>query len=136
MGDRIPADVRVVEAFDLQVDEASFTGETDPCPKDCRAIENANEKGVEHLNNMAFMGTLVCSGRGKGIVTATGCNSRFGEVFKMMQAEEAPKTPLQNSMDHLGTQLSFYSFGVIGVIFLIGLVQGRPALDMFTIGVR
>jgi Ca2+-transporting ATPase len=54
----------------------------------------------------------------------------------MMQSEESPKTPLQNSMDHLGTQLSFYSFGVIFVIFLIGLFQGRQALDMFTIGVR
>lgn len=52
-----------------------------------------------------------------------------------MQAEESPKTPLQNSMDHLGTQLSMYSLGVIGGIFLIGLIQGRPVLDMFTIGV-
>lgn len=53
----------------------------------------------------------------------------------MMQSEESPKTPLQNSMDHLGTQLSFYSFGVIIIIFIIGLLQGRQALDMFTIGV-
>lgn len=54
----------------------------------------------------------------------------------MMQNEESPKTPLQNSMDHLGTQLSIYSFGVIIVIFFIGLLQGRQALDMFTIAVR
>lgn len=53
-----------------------------------------------------------------------------------MQSEESPKTPLQNSMDHLGTQLSFYSFAIIGVIFFIGLIQGRSPLDMFTIGVR
>lgn len=53
-----------------------------------------------------------------------------------MQSEESPKTPLQNSMDHLGTQLSFYSFGIIGIIFFIGLIQGRSLLDMFTIGVR
>lgn len=49
---------------------------------------------------------------------------------------QSPKTPLQNSMDQLGTQLSFYSFGIIGVIFCIGLLQGRKVLDMFTIGVR
>jgi Ca2+-transporting ATPase len=72
----------------------------------------------------------------QGVVIGTGTNSMFGEVFKMMQAEESPKTPLQNSMDHLGKQLSLYSFGVIGLIFFIGLVQGRPILDMFTIGVR
>jgi len=53
-----------------------------------------------------------------------------------MQSEESPKTPLQNSMDQLGKQLSFYSLGVIGLIFFIGLIQGRPAMDMFTIGVR
>lgn len=53
-----------------------------------------------------------------------------------MMSTEAPKTPLQKSMDHLGTQLSFYSFGIIGLIGLIGWIQGRPLLDMFTIGVR
>jgi Ca2+-transporting ATPase len=53
----------------------------------------------------------------------------------MMQQEEAPKTPLQKSMDRLGKQLSFYSFGIIGFIMLIGYVQGRPTLEMFTIGV-
>ncbi|KAE9545955.1 hypothetical protein FO519_010832, partial [Halicephalobus sp. NKZ332] len=81
------------------------------------------------------MGTLACSGRGKGIVIATGRSSRFGEVMEMMSVVESPKTPLQNSMDHLGTQLSMYSCGVIVLIFLIGLFQGRAVLDMFTIAV-
>ncbi|PIO65843.1 e1-E2 ATPase, partial [Teladorsagia circumcincta] len=90
---------------------------------------------VEHLMNIAFMGTLVCSGRGRGLVISTAANSQFGEVFRMMQGEESPKTPLQNSMDQLGKQLSFYSFGVIALIFVIGLIQGRNVLDMFTIGV-
>ncbi|VDM58041.1 unnamed protein product [Angiostrongylus costaricensis] len=99
---------------------------------------------VEHMVNIAFMGTLVCSGRGKGLVISIAANSQFGEVFRMMQGEEfylylmtfqSPKTPLQNSMDQLGKQLSFYSFGVIILIFVIGLVQGRKVLDMFTIGV-
>jgi magnesium-transporting ATPase (P-type) len=72
----------------------------------------------------------------QGIVVNTGEKSEFGEVFKMMQAEEAPKTPLQKSMDILGTQLSFYSFCIIGLIMFLGWIQGRPILDMFTIGVR
>ncbi|KAK6028197.1 e1-E2 ATPase, partial [Ostertagia ostertagi] len=70
-----------------------------------------------------------------GLVISTAANSQFGEVFRMMQGEESPKTPLQNSMDQLGKQLSFYSFGVIALIFVIGLIQGRNVLDMFTIGV-
>ncbi|KAG1936626.1 calcium-transporting ATPase type 2C [Pimephales promelas] len=81
------------------------------------------------------MGTLVRCGKAKGIVIGTGENSEFGEVFKMMQAEEAPKTPLQKSMDLLGKQLSLYSFGIIGVIMMVGWLQGKNILDMFTIGV-
>lgn len=53
----------------------------------------------------------------------------------MMLEEEAPKTPLQRSMDNLGTQLSFYSFGIIGLIMLIGWLQGKAVMEMFTIGV-
>ena len=72
----------------------------------------------------------------QGIVTCTGESSEFGEIFKMMGAEEAPKTPLQISMGVLGKQLSFYSFWIIGLIMFLGWLQGRRLLDMFTIGVR
>uniref|UniRef100_A0A0N5AVB4 Calcium-transporting ATPase n=1 Tax=Syphacia muris TaxID=451379 RepID=A0A0N5AVB4_9BILA len=133
VGDRVPADLRLTEGVDLQVDESSFTGEMEPRHKDTKAVSNISAS--EHVDNVLYMGTLVRSGHGKGVVIGTAANTRFGEVFKMMQSEESPKTPLQNSMDHLGTQLSFYSFGVIGLIFLIGLFQGRDILEMFTIGV-
>uniref|UniRef100_A0A915C400 Calcium-transporting ATPase n=1 Tax=Parascaris univalens TaxID=6257 RepID=A0A915C400_PARUN len=133
VGDRVPADVRLSEAVDLQVDESSFTGEMEPRHKHVKPLNGP--VNVDRIDNVVYMGTLVRSGHAKGVVIGTGSNTRFGEVFKMMQAEESPKTPLQNSMDHLGTQLSFYSFAVIAVIFLIGLLQGRDILDMFTIGV-
>ncbi|XP_078214005.1 calcium-transporting ATPase type 2C member 2 isoform X3 [Callithrix jacchus] len=81
------------------------------------------------------MGTLVQYGRGQGVVIGTGESSQFGEVFKMMQAEETPKTPLQKSMDRLGKQLTLFSFGIIGLIMLIGWLQGKQLLSMFTIGV-
>lgn len=71
----------------------------------------------------------------QGIVVSTGTNSEFGSVFKMMLEEEAPKTPLQRSMDNLGTQLSFYSFGIIALIMLVGWLQGKAIMEMFTIGV-
>ncbi|XP_054638512.1 calcium-transporting ATPase type 2C member 1 isoform X2 [Dunckerocampus dactyliophorus] len=135
VGERVPADLRLFEASDLSVDESSLTGETAPCSKSISHQLSATDGDIASRSNIAFMGTLVRCGRAKGIVIGTGENSEFGEVFKMMQAEEAPKTPLQKSMDLLGKQLSLYSFGIIGVIMLVGWLQGKRIMDMFTIGV-
>ncbi|GAB1609334.1 calcium-transporting ATPase type 2C member 1-like [Argonauta hians] len=135
IGDRVPADIRLCEAVELAIDESSFTGETQPITKTTAAQHNGSSNGVSNLRCVAFMGTLVRCGNGKGVVFGTGENSEFGEIFKMMQEEEAPKTPLQRSMDILGKQLSFYSFCIIGGIMLLGYIQGRQILDMFTIGV-
>uniref|UniRef100_A0A8C6ZT47 Calcium-transporting ATPase type 2C member 1 n=1 Tax=Nothoprocta perdicaria TaxID=30464 RepID=A0A8C6ZT47_NOTPE len=176
VGDRVPADLRLFEAVDLSIDESSLTGETAPCAKSTAPQPAATNGDLTSRSNIAFMGTLVRCGKAKGIVIGTGENSEFGEVFKMMQAEEvrvntylvcfhkvniqyncilvtnsvlkftllekfliqfilAPKTPLQKSMDLLGKQLSLYSFGIIGIIMLVGWLQGKHILDMFTIGV-
>ncbi|XP_062254365.1 calcium-transporting ATPase type 2C member 1 isoform X2 [Platichthys flesus] len=135
VGERVPADLRLFEASDLSVDESSLTGETSPCSKSTSHQLPATNGDIASRSNVAFMGTLVRCGKAKGIVIGTGESSEFGEVFKMMQAEEAPKTPLQKSMDLLGKQLSLYSFGIIGVIMLVGWLQGKRILDMFTIGV-
>ncbi|XP_053934894.1 calcium-transporting ATPase type 2C member 2 isoform X2 [Cuculus canorus] len=133
VGDRVPADLRLIEVTDLLVDESSFTGEAEPCNKTDSVLQEAGD--ITTLSNVVFMGTLVRYGKGKGVVIGTGENSQFGEVFKMMQAEETPKTPLQKSMDRLGKQLTLFSFGIIGLIMLIGWLQGKRLLSMFTIGV-
>lgn len=139
VGDRVPADCRLYETNDLSIDESSFTGETEPAQKTADVVFAAAgahaHKDHTRMRNIAFMGTLVRCGNGKGIVVSTGERSEFGEVFKMMQAEEAPKTPLQQSMDLLGAQLSFYSFLIIGIIMLLGWFQSRALVEMFTIGV-
>ncbi|XP_022904126.1 calcium-transporting ATPase type 2C member 1 isoform X2 [Onthophagus taurus] len=134
IGDRVPADLRLFESVDLAIDESSFTGETEPAQKNTAPILRPNGSQSSKIN-IAFMGTLVRCGSGKGIVVSTGVNSEFGSVFKMMLEEEAPKTPLQKSMDSLGAQLSIYSFGIIGLIMLVGWLQGKQTLEMFTIGV-
>ncbi|CAH0546436.1 unnamed protein product [Brassicogethes aeneus] len=134
VGDRVPADIRLFEATDLTIDESSFTGETEPARKNINAVSRPNGPSSSNTN-IAFMGTLVRCGNGKGYVVGTGTNSEFGTVFKMMLEEEAPKTPLQKSMDSLGTQLSIYSFGIIGLIMLLGWIQGKLIMEMFTIGV-
>ncbi|XP_023101803.2 calcium-transporting ATPase type 2C member 2 isoform X2 [Felis catus] len=133
IGDRIPADIRLTEVTDLLVDESSFTGEAEPCSKTDGPLTDGGD--LTTLSNIVFMGTLVQYGKGQGVVIGTGERSQFGEVFKMMQAEETPKTPLQKSMDRLGKQLTLFSFGIIGVIMFTGWLQGKPLLSMFTIGV-
>uniref|UniRef100_A0A8C7BXI0 Calcium-transporting ATPase n=1 Tax=Neovison vison TaxID=452646 RepID=A0A8C7BXI0_NEOVI len=133
IGDRIPADIRLTEVTDLLVDESSFTGEAEPCSKTDSPLAGGGD--LTTLSNIVFMGTLVQYGKGQGVVIGTGERSQFGEVFKMMQAEETPKTPLQKSMDKLGKQLTLFSFAIIGLIMLTGWLQGKQLLSMFTIGV-
>lgn len=157
-GDRIPADIRIIDAVDLEVDESSLTGEQDTRMKmssTCR-YENDGPFGVPialaERSCIAFMGTLVRNGkcilfpkthnlrgifdqgRGSGIVIATGVETEFGVIFSMMQDVEEKRTPLQLSMDELAKKLSIMSFGVIGIICLIGVLQKRSWLEMFTIG--
>ncbi|OCF61009.1 calcium-transporting P-type ATPase, PMR1-type [Kwoniella mangroviensis CBS 10435] len=144
VGDRIPADIRLITAVSLEIDESALTGETRPARKNTDICERGEgedthgEGGGKALGErhcMAFMGTLVRSGHGSGIVVGTGKDTEFGVIFSMMQDVEEKRTPLQLDMDDLAKRLSLFSFGVIGVIFLIGVLQNRDWLEMFTIGV-
>lgn len=154
-GDRVPADVRITHAADLTIDESNLTGENEPVSKTADAIENAKERPIDWSHrphagpsgtigadlrlsdqvNIAFMGTLVRSGYGHGIVVGTGGDTEFGAVSSSLQEIESPRTPLQVSMDHLGKDLSYMSFGIIGFIMILGLWRGLPFLDMFQTGV-
>ncbi|PGH12532.1 hypothetical protein AJ80_06693 [Polytolypa hystricis UAMH7299] len=161
-GDRIPADIRITGATDLSIDESNLTGENEPVMKFTHALGNQQAAAQEYkgvspphspfydspaagtvgtdlrLNeqhNITFMGTLVRSGYGQGIVIATGPNTEFGSISASLQEIESPRTPLQLSMDRLGQELSYMSFGVILLIVVIGIFQGRKLLEMFTIGV-
>lgn len=162
-GDRIPADIRITAATDLTIDESNLTGENEPVIKFSAALHHHHHRNLQapkaispprspfydapasgavgadvRLNeqhNIAFMGTLVRSGYGQGIVISTGARTEFGSISASLQEIESPRTPLQLSMDRLGQELSYISFGVIGLIVVIGLLQGRKLLEMFTIGV-
>ncbi|AOW05176.1 calcium-transporting ATPase 1 [Yarrowia lipolytica] len=135
VGDRIPADCRIVKAVHLSIDESNLTGETTPVTKDTNPVTGTPPIGLADRTNTAYMGTLVRDGNGTGIVVGTGSHTAFGAVYDMVSEISTPKTPLQASMDNLGKDLSLVSFGVIGVICLIGMFQGRDWLEMFTIGV-
>jgi Ca2+-transporting ATPase len=90
---------------------------------------------LNSTTNIAFMGTLVRSGHGQGIVYATGGNTHFGTIAASVTETESPRTPLQLSMDSLGSQLSQASFVIIGVISLVGWFQGKGLLEIFTISI-
>lgn len=154
-GDRIPADIRITKAADLSIDESNLTGENEPVHKHAPALrpgalhhrrvpsgyasEASGTVGVDfRLNeqkNIAFMGTLVTSGYGHGIVIGTGGGTEFGAISASLQEIESPRTPLQQSMDRLGKELSYMSFGIIGFIMIIGFIRGRPFMELFQIGV-
>lgn len=91
-----------------------YQGETEPAAKHSEALPNSAGPDVSSKASIAFMGTLVRYGNGRGVVINTGEQSEFGDIFRMMKAEDSPKTPLQRSMDSLGKQLSVYSFAIIG----------------------
>lgn len=135
-GDRVPADIRLLTSLDVCVDESSLTGETEPVSKHCDPIHSQTVHiGPSQMKNIVFMGTMISTGHGTGLVVATGEKTQFGQVFRMMSEEESPTTPLQNSMNTLGKQLSAYSFVVIVLIMIAGLLQGKEILSMFNIGV-
>ena len=157
-GDRVPADIRITNAADLSIDESNLTGENEPALKHAGALNRAQvparpatdgcptsplyaspAAGADiRLNekvNIAFMGTLVRSGHGQGLVIGTGASTEFGGISASLQEIESPRTPLQLSMDRLGQELSWMSFGVIALIVIVGLWQGRKLLEMFQIGV-
>ena len=160
-GDRIPADIRISGAVDLSIDESNLTGENEPALKQVDALDRSRESvrssayghppspsyaspaagtvgadiRLNEQTNIAFMGTLVRSGHGQGLVIGTGAGTEFGAISASLQEIESPRTPLQLSMDRLGQELSYVSFGVIALIVLVGLWQGRKLLEMFQIGV-
>ena len=141
-GDRIPADVRIIKAAELEIDESNLTGENEPvrkivdpvAPRDLQVPALADIP-VSERTSIGFMGTLVRHGHGQGIVIATGQRTEFGTISAMLSDISTPRTPLQASMDKLGKELSYASFGVITLIMLVGLWQGRSWLEMFQIGV-
>lgn len=129
-GDIVPADLRLVEAVNLRLQEASLTGESMPVDK---RIGEIPEDGIP-LNdqfNMAFAGTLVTHGRGKGVTVATGMATKVGEIAQLLQQTEDTTTPLSKKLSHLGKILGFSAVIICAIIMAIGLLYGNSAISMF-----
>ena len=136
---RVPADCRLVDSVELAVDESSLTGENRSITKTGAGLSiftsNNTDVPLTEQKNIAFMGTLVCSGRGRAIVIAVGNSTEFGKVAKELGKVESRKSPLQVKIDELGKTLALMSSIVIALMALLGFLLGRPFLETATVAV-
>lgn len=133
MGERVPADLAIVEATSLQVDEAPLTGESAPVDKAPGRLPPATD--LAGRSNMTFAGTTVVNGRGWGVVVATGMETEFGKIAGLSQLVTAEATPLSRQMDVLGRDIGFIALGIAALAVVVGLLQERGLLEMFLVGV-
>ena len=125
----VPADVRLIEAVNLRIEEAALTGESVPVQKNAAATLKAGAS-LGDRKNSAFMGTVVNYGRGKGVVTSTGMHTQLGLIATMLQAVQEEPTPLQKKLDQLGKTLGIAALIVCGLVFIVGVVESIGAIDI------
>ena len=129
-GNRVPADCRMIESFNLKVEESSLTGETEAVEKDETAI---CEKGIPlgYIVNMVFMGSTVVNGHAKVVVTEIGMHTKVGKIANMIIENEAPETPIQKKLNQVGKLLGVVCLMICLVIFVIGIIKKIPPMEMF-----
>ncbi|MHB9071242.1 MAG: cation-translocating P-type ATPase [Sedimentisphaerales bacterium] len=133
-GDKIPADARLIEAVNLQIEEAALTGESVPVEKNIVPINSPNP-ALGDRRNIAYTGTAATYGRGRAIVVATGMNTEFGKIAQMLQTVETGRTPLQENLDKVGRTLAWAALVIVSIIVVLGIVRGQPFVEMLIFGV-
>lgn len=129
-GDFVPADGRLSQSASLKCDESALTGESVPAEKDADMIIPDDAPLGDRLN-MVFSGCAVSYGRGTAVVVETGMKTEMGRIASMLENEESDVTPLQLKLAQLGKYLGFLALGICAIIFVIGLIEKLPILDMF-----
>jgi len=121
-GDKIPADIRIIEAFNLRTNDFSLTGESMPQEKHSKTIKK--KSSLADRDNMAYLGTIVASGNAKGVVMATGMNTELGEIATLTQEEKKAKSPLQIEIQSIATRITVFAL-IIGVaLYFVTMWQG------------
>jgi magnesium-transporting ATPase (P-type) len=129
-GARVPADLRLIQTLELAVEEAMLTGESLPAPKSRAPIPEKNLTPGDQ-RNMAFMGTIVLSGRGKGVVVAAGGSTVLGTIAREVTEIGPIKAPLQEKIDRFARAIGLMVLGAAVLLFLVGLLVGESTKDMF-----
>ncbi|MDP1695086.1 MAG: cation-translocating P-type ATPase [Candidatus Woesearchaeota archaeon] len=125
-GDKVPADIRIFDANNLQTNEAALTGESLPCSKFVKTLPRL--VNLAERVNMLYSSTIVVRGTGRGIVVETGMKTELGKIAKMVQEAGTHITPLQKKLKQLGRFLGFLVMGICAFVFLFGLLRG---MDFF-----
>lgn len=129
-GDRVPADGRLVQVANLQIEEAALTGESTAVYKSVDPVTEEGEVALGDRHNMVYMGTSVTYGRGEFVVTGTGLNTEIGKIASLIMSAEDTSTPLQKRVEQLSLALVRGAVGVVIVVFIAGLIRGIPVQEM------
>lgn len=130
-GRYVPADLRLIESANLQIEESALTGESVPTSKNAAVVLSDPKTPLGDMANMAFMSTLTTYGRGEGVVVATAMETEMGKIAKILDEDDNEMTPLQKRLDELGRILGYLAIGVCLLIFVIALIQDRNLMEMF-----
>jgi len=128
-GDVVPADIRLIEATGLLVDEAILTGESIPVEKSPESLEE-DEPPLYRMKNLLFKGTIVVRGKGKGVVFAVGRQTQIGKIAEKVK-ESSPESPLNRALKSFSMKWVAVLIGILTFIFVLGIVQGRDIYKLF-----
>lgn len=134
VGDIVPADIRITESYSMSVQESSMTGESVPVEKSPEILESEDIPLGDRIN-MAFSSGVVTFGHGKGIVVGTGMNTEIGKIADMLDKDSDTQTPMQVRLEKLGKVIGTAAVLICVVIFVIGLLYGRPMISMLMVAV-
>ncbi len=129
-GDRIPADCRLVQVKNMQVDESLLTGESVPVDKSIDGKSESSDK-----NSNVYMGTIITRGRGKAIVESTGMNTEMGKIADMIQSIESDETPLQKKLAGLGKFIVYGCIIICAIVSITGILRGEELFTMLLSGI-
>ncbi|MBP3294613.1 MAG: cation-translocating P-type ATPase [Clostridia bacterium] len=129
-GDFIPADARLLHSISLKSEESALTGESVPSEKDAEAV--VDEKApLGDRSNMVFSGCSVTYGTATAVVTAIGMDTEMGKIANLLDSENEGQTPLQQKLAQLGKYLGIIALAACGIIFVVGIVNGIPVMEIF-----
>ena len=129
-GDFIPADARLIKSVSLKSEESALTGESVPSEKDASSVIDTNA-ALGDRTNMVFSGCSITYGTALAVVTATGMNTEMGKIANLLDNEEDSQTPLQKKLAQLGKYLGVLALAACAIIFVVGLLNGIPTLEIF-----